>query len=183
MWQTHLQPVLGTHRGGCSVPLELSFFHFIPQLTATAHLRRGRLKVSLSAPGGRWGPVWAGPNWPLPPRRGPRSLRGVQARGRRHSHGDKAAPLLAPWEILDCFGQQTAPRCWAAKFPPSLGSWALNFIPSPNEKHSLKMSGHQGGRPRRAQALAASPSLACGGTCSATEQLLSPSGDVSRPLC
>lgn len=163
--------MLVTHRGRCSLRLGLSFFHFIPQLIATAHLRRSRPKVTWSAPGGT---VRAGLSWTKPASAAPQ---GAQEPPRSPGQcpqaltWDKEAPLLALWEILDCFRQQTAPRCWAAKFPPSVGSWGLNLIPSPNEKHSLKMPGHQGGRPHRAQVLAASPvtGLAYGGTRSATE--------------
>lgn len=76
---------------------------------------------------------------------GARSYCRVQAHVQGHSCGNKVAPLLPLWEILDCVWQQTALLCFAAKFPHSLGSsLAFTFIPSPNEKDSIKMSGDQG---------------------------------------
>lgn len=122
---------------------------------------RNRLKVRCECSRGT-ARVWAGLSWikasSPTPAVGARSHWRVKAHVQGHSCGNKVAPLLPLWEILDWVWQQTALLCLAAKFPHSPGSsLAFTFIPSPNEKDSVKTSGDQGERPRMVQTPAATP--------------------------
>lgn len=134
-------------------------------VTAPAQLMRSRLKVRFECSSGmaRAGLSWTQATSPALAR-GARSHWGIKAHVHGHSHGNKAASLLSLWEILDDVRQQTALLCLTAKHPHSLGSWlAFNFIPSPNEKYSLEMSGDQGERTHMALKASSGPGPDPGG--------------------